>query len=460
MADLSKLPAPPKGQTGVTLQSLSHLPSPPQGQKGMTLDQVSAASKPPALPGEGAVNMIKGGLKTAANFLSSSEQAAGKDIAGAIVGNNAPGTDTRSKLVGDLIAKSRELKASGQDSSKIDAEIQRQSQYNAPGLKDTNPVTQKSPLEVGSDFAGVAADVLTAGTYGKAAKGLESGTLALKAADPTMVAGVKGTVKAASDAYAKKAEQSALKSTAKLVAGTDTKVEALRAIKSVGAVPKTWLNPAKVALTKSKTQAIQAVHPLLKGIKTAAEGVNIVRDGIGHEAEALKTAIASVDRPYVFKELNSTLKKVELPGLLKNDATLRKTYDGIVDKVMGMAKNMDGKISNVLELRKQFDAEVEHQFGDLYSNDRLTPVRAAVRSTRNALNDFIEAHLPDDIKFKDSLHKQSSMYDALDGLAEKALEEIKAGKSKGGSLLSTAGKIGGAAAATYGLIEGAKKLGI
>ena len=38
--DFSQLPPPPKGQTGVTLDSFSHLPPPPKGQTGMTLDQV------------------------------------------------------------------------------------------------------------------------------------------------------------------------------------------------------------------------------------------------------------------------------------------------------------------------------------------------------------------------------------------------------------------------------------
>lgn len=38
--DLSKLPAPPAGQQGVTFASLQHLPPPPQGQQGMTLDEI------------------------------------------------------------------------------------------------------------------------------------------------------------------------------------------------------------------------------------------------------------------------------------------------------------------------------------------------------------------------------------------------------------------------------------
>lgn len=41
---LSTLPPPPKGQQGVTFESLQHLPSPPAGQQGMTLDQIKNQS--------------------------------------------------------------------------------------------------------------------------------------------------------------------------------------------------------------------------------------------------------------------------------------------------------------------------------------------------------------------------------------------------------------------------------
>ena len=41
MTDLSQLPPPPKGQTGVTLNSLSQLPPPPSGQKGVSLSDIN-----------------------------------------------------------------------------------------------------------------------------------------------------------------------------------------------------------------------------------------------------------------------------------------------------------------------------------------------------------------------------------------------------------------------------------
>ena len=42
MDNLSKLPPPPKGQTGVTLDSFAHLPPPPKGQTGVTLEQIKS----------------------------------------------------------------------------------------------------------------------------------------------------------------------------------------------------------------------------------------------------------------------------------------------------------------------------------------------------------------------------------------------------------------------------------
>lgn len=44
---LSNLPPPPKGQTGVTLDSLKHLPPPPKGQKGFRLDEITKPTPQP-----------------------------------------------------------------------------------------------------------------------------------------------------------------------------------------------------------------------------------------------------------------------------------------------------------------------------------------------------------------------------------------------------------------------------
>lgn len=69
--DLSKLPPPPKGQTGVTLQSLQGLPPPPTGQQGMTLDQVKQSSKPTSsafFPSSPTDNFLVAGAKAVGNL--------------------------------------------------------------------------------------------------------------------------------------------------------------------------------------------------------------------------------------------------------------------------------------------------------------------------------------------------------------------------------------------------------
>ena len=44
MTDLSNLPPPPKGQTGISPDLFSHLPTPPQGQQGLTLQEAQNQS--------------------------------------------------------------------------------------------------------------------------------------------------------------------------------------------------------------------------------------------------------------------------------------------------------------------------------------------------------------------------------------------------------------------------------
>lgn len=73
MANLSTLPPPPKGQTGVSPDQFSHLPPPPQGQQGMTLDQINQPSQPTQSTGflGGIGNTIKGAFQSGVNQIKS-----------------------------------------------------------------------------------------------------------------------------------------------------------------------------------------------------------------------------------------------------------------------------------------------------------------------------------------------------------------------------------------------------
>jgi len=77
-----------------------------------------------------------------------------------------------------------------------------------------------------------------------------------------------------------------------------------------------------------------------------------------------------------------------------------------------------------LKSRKEFDALVEKEFPTLYDRENA-PMRSSVKAMRDALNNSIDANLPKGFGYKDSLRKQSLMYDAIDNIAGKSSEETK-----------------------------------
>jgi hypothetical protein len=83
------------------------------------------------------------------------------------------------------------------------------------------------------------------------------------------------------------------------------------------------------------------------------------------------------------------------------------------------------QISDLFQARKDLDSYIEKVFPDLYSSERLTPMRSAVKDIRNALTDFTADHLPPDIGLRDSLTSQSHLLQAIENMAEKAASGVK-----------------------------------
>jgi len=74
--------------------------------------------------------------------------------------------------------------------------------------------------------------------------------------------------------------------------------------------------------------------------------------------------------------------------------------------------------------RSEFDAFIAKQFPNLYSSETLTPMRQAIRDVREAINDVVdsrlpEGKLPDGTSFRDSLKRQTLLYDAIENAAPK-----------------------------------------
>jgi hypothetical protein len=289
-------------------------------------------------------------------------------------------------------------------------------QNQSKGLQFLNPasptaktvqgmLTPKNPQQATGNFLGNLAQMAIPGGSADATKAAST------AGDLLTPSAEKTAAKAASDAL-------------DIVSPKNTTKAAQKAIAAGKGQVTGWLKTASLSPDEATQQAARAVQGIVSKSKTGIENANAVRDAIGKEAESLKSQIASVNHPYTFKELASSLKSIEKPVMLKSDSTLSRAYDTVVNKALDIAKSKDGTISSLLDTRKEFDSYVQKEFPNIFSDARLSPMQSAVKSIRNGLNDFIEKNLPDNVAYKDSLRKQSSMYDALDNISVKAANEI------------------------------------
>ncbi|MBP9701401.1 MAG: hypothetical protein KBD47_00270 [Candidatus Pacebacteria bacterium] len=162
----------------------------------------------------------EGIFKRIGKAIISSELKFGKSIADAMpsfVPGSAAWTNKQNEqimanqhaMMENLLVQRKKLKAEGKDTSRIDAAIQdMQEQMSKPAIdiNETNASVNKTAKQVFGEGLGVAADILSAGSYGKAAQGAQSGKLLIagkasgKVANVLGKAGIQSTVSPAAGA--------------------------------------------------------------------------------------------------------------------------------------------------------------------------------------------------------------------------------------------------------------------
>lgn len=159
---------------------------------GFTPDQIIANEKQRKLqstPQPSLLSKVGGVVKGIGNALSSSEQALGQDVSSAIIGNTQnKNTEQQNKNLSDIDANNiktiiglkNKAVANGQDPSHYDTLLKNYQMTNGSSLSEIAPSLNKSNLQVLGDSAGVLLDVLSAGSYGEAAKGAKTGELLAK----------------------------------------------------------------------------------------------------------------------------------------------------------------------------------------------------------------------------------------------------------------------------------------
>lgn len=204
MNTLSSLPPPPKGQVGVTIDSLSQLPPPPKGQVGISPSNFST-NTPQKVEQQGILSSIGSslwsGVKTVGNVLSSSEQAAGQDIAAALGGNyfakqiekaTQDMSDSDFAYIKQVKQNRDKALASGDQKTveKYDSVIKNFHTSTGESMQEMFPALTKTNGQVVGDFAGVLMDVLSAGSYGTVAKGAQTGNLLAKSSSAAIKTGL------------------------------------------------------------------------------------------------------------------------------------------------------------------------------------------------------------------------------------------------------------------------------
>jgi hypothetical protein len=166
-----------------------------------------------------------------------------------------------------------------------------------------------------------------------------------------------------------------------------------------------------IKIAKSSSQYI-------KKWKSVSENVMNLKKWISELWEQTKQEIINNwDSIFNTKTIFSKLDNIEKPVMVKSETSLNNAYDLVKNKVKDLITKSKKKYSSLLEVRKEFDNYISKEFPDLYTNEKLTPIKSAIMTYRRTLNDFISEWLPKWNKFKELLKQQSDIYEAIDMLA-------------------------------------------
>lgn len=157
-------------------------------------------------------------------------------------------------------------------------------------------------------------------------------------------------------------------------------------------------------LTNSRTKNIQKV---IKAIDT-------------EEAALIKAAEGEWEGMVNMEIVANKIDNLEKPLMLKSDRTLNNAYDEVKEQFIKILWKNEKNASWVLKARKEFDNLVGQEFPNLYTSDKLTPMKKAIIDIRWVANQLLDDML--DWTAKSSLAKQSSLIRIKENLSTFAEE--------------------------------------
>lgn len=263
-------------------------PTTPPGvsQPGLTLQQLQAGGATPigqssastSAPQPGVFHKIGAVAKTVGKALTSSENAFGNDIAGAIIPSTGQvkiaqsASDTAASNIQKLNQDLQAKQAAGQDTTHLVAAIKALGGTPSFNVSQVDPTLAKSNAQIIGDAAGTALDIASAGSYGKAADGAKSFEL-LSGADKAAAA-----AKAAEETAKTGSIVKGIETTGK-VAGTTAPVTETIAKKGLGQTLK--VIGAKTAEHAAVGAGTGYAYDVANNLQQGKTGIHALKPGMG-----------------------------------------------------------------------------------------------------------------------------------------------------------------------------------
>lgn len=317
--------------------------------------------------------------------------------------------------------------------------------------EDTEKFQTQTPLETGMEAIDLYA---TAGAPGLA-KPMQK--VMGKVVDKTLSSKI---VQSAITKVGEKLDQRAMAKTSELLKPMLSQNEKIAAVKKNRGVAPTLFGELDISPSAFEKEVATVAHPYIKQGAGHVDNVANLNRGIETEAEALKAQIAQKDPIFNRNEIRKQLMDMDIGPQVASDPVIAKNHELAVGKFLDFLENEKNNVSGALNARKKFDAWLLDEYPNLFSDQRLSPLKQSFKNIRNGVNEFISKKIPN-IAYKDSLRKQSLLYEARDNLAERAVKEGQSKIKQFTKNHPVATKVGGAIAGGVvgsGVFSGAKAL--
>ena len=176
-----------------------------------------------------------------------------------------------------------------------------------------------------------------------------------------------------------------------------------------------------VDTTAQHIDIAKSVQDVLKTTDTPSDQIKAIREKIGKYATETDN-LPDMNLPRKVEGENGLGEKIARykerdKPVFASDASEEKAYDDVVELFNDISKKHPETTQGLLQSRREFDNEMQRLFPHIFDQMTGDNVRAkALMNVRRAVNDHIEDILPKGNKYKELLHQQSNMYDAIDNI--------------------------------------------